>query len=429
MGKTGLLFLGLFLGAIVAAVSIDIAWSIYFYQLLYFLNPHVRWWFEGLPSIRYSYSIGVVIIFVYIINHKKYNSKLNNFVQLKWLLLMLLMMFALSFYAVWPAVHVRYLGYKLNLIIVLCISFLAIDTKIKFDRMIWVYLIGCFYISVVAYLTGRTGGGRLEGIGVSDGVNANGTAAVLCTAIPLLLYYALNGKNWIKILSFVFLVFVVNALVLFSSRGAFLAVVVSVAYNFFFLMLLKGEKIERKILLVLVLFVSFAGFFYLADDLFLARISSLREGTEAQGGGRIVFWMKTFDLLKDYPFGVGVSGYQFLSPTFLPEEVLTEGMRAVHSTYFQALSEFGYPGAFLILCLLVSNFKLSRKLKKYAREGQNLEAERYLLALESSLIAFLVAGLFIDRLHAEALYWLMLFIASYGQVHFPKLYKLPTSKL
>ena len=57
------------------------------------------------------------------------------------------------------------------------------------------FLIGQFYLGWVAYEVGRSATGRLENLGGADSRDANGTAAVMIVAIPLLINYLIVGKK------------------------------------------------------------------------------------------------------------------------------------------------------------------------------------------------------------------------------------------
>ena len=88
------------------------------------------------------------------------------------------------FWAAWPVMHSNRLIAFIKLLIFLFIAYKVIDTPKKFEWMIWIYLVGNFYIGWVAHGIGRTGYGRLEGIGPSDSVASNDCAAAIVTSIP-----------------------------------------------------------------------------------------------------------------------------------------------------------------------------------------------------------------------------------------------------
>ena len=89
----------------------------------------------------------------------------------------------------------------------------------------------------------------------------------------------------------------------------------------------------------------------------------------------------------------------------------------MHSTWFQILAELGWLGLFLLIALLTSTLKLSKRTKEYLLNIENYNAYFKILALEGALISFLVAGSFIDRARAEVLYWLILFIAIAANIY------------
>lgn len=92
--------------------------------------------------------------------------------------------------------------------------------------------------------------------------------------------------------------------------------------------------------------------------------------------------------------------------------------RSVHSTWFQGLSEVGWPGFACFCMLLFSLFRLSARAKKYVLSKEDFNAYFKILALETGLIGYLAAGTFINRFRAEILYWMILFLAVAVKVYY-----------
>lgn len=421
MSKIAILFVLTCIGAIVFSVFSSVAWSIYLYQLLYYLNPVNRWWYGQLPHIRYSFITAVLIIVLYIFNYHKFvNNKLFVIPMTKWLILMISTMGIVSFYAAWPEKHFIQFITFLKVIVFIFIAYKIIDTPGKFEKMIWAFLTGCFYIGWVAHSLGRTYDGRLEGVGMADGINANDTAAGIIPSIPILLFYLLNGKWWQKIISVGFLAYIMDGVVLLNSRGAFLGIVAGCGYMF--INILLHGNLKQVVKMSFVLSFGIGLFLFLADITFLERMGTIVSDVQTRTGGatRTFFWMKTFDLVKEHPFGVGFWGYQFHSPQFIPEEWLSEGMRAVHSTYFELFAEYGYLSFLFFPGLIFSTFSFGRLIKKHIDSGENLYLKFQLISIEAGLIAYMVAVTFIDRLYAEIFYWLFLFIMCFGNIYYLK---------
>jgi len=419
-----LIFILVLLVGTVATVIVDIAWGVCLYELLYFLYPVNRWWYT-IPPFRYALFVGAILLIVYFFKRKDYTE--NKFLeapQTKWFLFMLCMMVVISFYAVWPEQHYRFLNLQIKQLVFCYLAYKTIDTPSKFEKLIWVFLLGNFYIGYEAtFLTMRDSFGRVEGIGLPDGPDANTTAAVLTTAVPLLGYFLLRGEAWKKVLAAVLLTFVLNGLILFNSRGSMLALLVGGAV-FFFQVMRKGSLSgkERASVFIFLVFGVLA-FFYLTDTVFWARMGTLKTVEVGEGDAtRVNYWLAAVDLAQKHPFGVGARGFEYLSPQILPERWLSpeSGLRAIHSTYFEALAEFGYAGIVLMSGFILSTLRALWRVRDEAKKRSNSNLVLLSSAFEASFICFMVASIFIDRLYAEVFYWSMFHVAIFYNIYYVK---------
>lgn len=422
MSISSLLFIIIFLILSYLCLTRSAAYGIFLYEFVYFIFPPARWWYGQIPDLRYAFIVVMLIVLAFLLHRGNFTSnRLSDIPQFKWLGVLTIIVLLSWFWGVdslyfekFSIVYIKYLVFVVFL-------YKVLDSREKLDIAIWVYIAGIFYICFIAWQMGRTGDGRLEGIGVSDGTEANGTAAAVVTAVPMIVYMVLfAAKKWMKFLALVSLTFVLNGLILLNSRGAFLAVVVSVGWFGITIFREKGlSSVKWKLGVGIVVGVLL--FIYLADNIFWSRMQTLESvSVETKSVSRVLYWLKTFEMLADYPLGTGVGGYQALSPLYLPAEWLTGGQRAVHSTWFEVLSSFGYQGLFVFLGYLGSTFFLARKVKKYLREKEEQYHVLQLVALESALIGFLVAATFLNRFYAEMLYWLPALIAVFANVYMIK---------
>lgn len=441
MSKTAIIFLVTYFGGAVAAIIAEAAYGIYLYEFLYFLNPAIRWWHGSLPVIRYSFIVAIVILIGYIIRKDKYSeNRLFDVPQTKWLLALTVVMGLVSFIAVWPERHNElYIGY-VKIILFVALAYKIIDTPAKFEKMIWAFLIGQFYLGWVAHFTGRDYTGRLEGVGPADsGGDSNAMGAVLITAVPILVFYIIEGKKiWHKIAAAIILAFVMDGIILVNSRGAFLGLLGSLVYFSYFIFFKRIKDIQFKLKMAGGLIIGIFLFIYLTDVSFWERMGTITrieqietaQGVEvlSEGASRTFFWKRGIELVQQYPFGVGGWGYMYLSPQFIPKEMLTRGtgsvqeagVRAAHSTWIQSLTEYGYFGFLLFVGYLASNFNLMRK----ARRDLLVKNDYYLyyqsVAITAGLVAFLGAATFIDQLYIEMMYWFPAFVASFYNIYVSK---------
>lgn len=414
-----LALLVIFVGGLVLTVAVDLSWGVALYELLYFIFPANRWWYT-LPRFRYTFVVALLLIAVYLFRKRSVckNGPLL-FPQAKIMLAMIGLMMLISFWAVWPEQHYRFLGLQIQQFIFMYIAYQAVDREEKFDRVLWAFLAGCFYVGYLAYGMPRDVFGRLEGMGMPDGPEANTTAAVLITAIPLLLHHVICGKKLIKIIALGMIAFIMNAIILFNSRGSILGL--SAGMFLFVVLLMRGKiiPVQQKMLIFGVIAIAFLLFLYLADATFwnrMATLQTIEPGKET--ATRTEFWIAAWRLAGEYPFGVGARGFEYLSPTILPPEWLSPetGTRAIHSLYFEAIAEFGYAGIILLAAFIGSTLRdLNRVCKSSIR---NFNTKNYIrsVSLQASFVSFLIASIFIDRLYAEVFYWVMLFSAMHCNI-------------
>lgn len=419
ISKTALAFLLIFCSCCVATLIRSPLWGIVLYELQYFVNPPNRWWWGELPITRFSL-IAVVFIFVGFVyrRHQFRQNRLWEAPQVRWIMGISFLVLLTSFWAVDPEVHLEVVTRYLKILVFAILAYKILSTPKDFEILFATYLFGAFYISWIGWQVGRTGDGRLEGIGTVDTIDSNGAAAIIVTAVPLFIFYLLFGKRkLVQICSGIGLAFALNGLILLNSRGAFLGLIASCLYLCLYIFKDSGAR-TVKIRMLAGLAIGVGLFLYLADNVFWERMSSLRNVDPESGSGhRIQLWMKTFEMMKDHPWGMGGRGYALLSPRYLPPEWLSGGERVVHSTWFEVLSEYGYQGLIAFIGYIASCFISMRKLRMRLRQ---IPDEYHLIqsvGLESSLIGLLVAGSFINFFYGELLYWLPMYMAAFANAH------------
>lgn len=415
MSKFALLFLLVFVGGIFAALFYSGAAAFVLYQLVYFLNPDDRWWSASIPGISYSFVAAVMMIFSLAIKYKSYSSitRWNDQPVLKWMVALLLMYCFAYFFALEPRSHKIFTFQFAKLIIIVFVAYKIVNTEKALNASIWSYLIGCVYIGYLATTLGRNDAGRVEGIGMVDAPDANDTAAALVPAAVFLMYFAWMGGKKTKLMCVLCGAVIANGLVLINSRGSFLGVSVSLAIFLFYMIFSKYRRKGQRAAAMFMIVLGLSGAFYMTDDLFWKRMSTLTdvENQEESGSSRVVFWMTTFDMLKDHPLGLGVYGFNSLASSYMDDK--TRGgveNRAVHSMWFQGLSEIGWQGFIVFIFMIFSLYRQSKAAKAYLTTKRRYEEYFKIIALECAFIGYIVAGTFIDRFRAEILYWMILLL-------------------
>jgi len=190
------------------------------------------------------------------------------------------------------------------------------------------------------------------------------------------------------------------------------------------MLLSKFQRAGQRGLAVILIVAGLGGTVYVTDAIFWERMITLKQIGEEEGdrGGahRIEFWFATFDIMADYPLGVGVRGYNLVSSRYIDKRLTKGGVaqKSVHSSWFQVLAEIGWPGPILIAGLLFSCYRLSKRTKVYLVGQGSYEKLFKMIAIETALLVFIVAATFINRIRAELLYWLILFLACGANVFY-----------
>lgn len=418
MSKIAAFVILIFISGIALAFIQGSHWAFYLYQSVYFLNPENRWWFGSLPALPVTYSfITVIVLFVtFGINIKKYNlNKLHEMPQFKWLILLAIFYCLAYFYAIDVHRHEQAMIELVKMLLTLSIAYKILDSAKKLEWSLLAYIIGSAYIGYEAYVVGRNSGDRVEGIGLIDAPEANGTAAAIVAAIPLVIYFLWWSNRKVKFAMLILGPFIANALILINSRGAFLGLSAGLLHFMWTMFFSKFQFEHQRKASIAIIILGLSGALYLVDEGFIDRMSTLTapEDERSSGSHRIHIWTSTFDLLGDHPLGVGAYGFETLSPKYVNEDLFFGGQKykAVHSIWFQALSEIGWHGLIAFCLIVISTYMALSRVKKKCMEENNHRFFYLSHTLQSSFITILVTSSFINQFRVQIVYWLIFFSA------------------
>jgi len=426
-----LMFLATLVGGFIFSLRHSIAISFVVYQAIYFFNPEKRWWGNLIPDISYSFFIVLFMAFLVVINNKmtKHN-KISSVPPLKWAIVVMITYTISYFYAIAPEFHYLFMIYFIKLIIIMCLAFKLISSVKDFLYVLNGYIFAAWYVSFYVFQIGRNSGNRVEGVGLVDSPDANGLAAAIAPALVITLYSFWTSKKYIWKAAYAIAgIFIANAIVLINSRGAFLAAAVSIIFFMYYMYTSSFQRKNQKKIAVFITLAGLSGAVYLADEDFINRVTGITEEVDKaeeqeSGATRMIFWKAAWDMTKDHPYGNGYRGFNYLSPLYIPEGIDTGGnrSRSVHSTWFETLTEVGYLGLLFFILMLWSAWKHLNKVRTYLRDNQLVDEYFRIIALQGSLLAFIVAMTFLNRMRAEVLYWLIMFSAAAYNVYVLKEY-------
>jgi O-antigen ligase len=314
-----------------------------------------------------------------------------------------------------------FIAMSINLIAFLSI-YNYVDNEAKYEKLVSVWLVIHIFMAIIGIKNFGAGIGGFLG-------DENDFCMTMNMVIPFSFFLAVYSPWKDKIYYAILTCLFIFVIILSRSRGGF----VGLCVMFLYCWLRTKKKLITGFFLVLV--IGFAVVF--APSSYWDRIKTIKtEGARAgTGEERVYEWKIGWHMFLDNPImGVGQGNFPFV---FKKYEVAVMGEedpfygrsvagRVAHSVYFTLLPELGLIGLFIFSGLVYYNFKdlkivkstLLKTKKKIVLKSRNVEDKQYFLAvaLEGSLISFLVSGIFISILYYPNFWITMGFIISLRRI-------------
>jgi hypothetical protein len=414
-----LLFLFCYVGGFVLALFVSPVWSFMLYEVTYFMSPLDRWWAYMLPTMSYSLFTVVLMGIVFFIRYGAHRqNKLLRAPPLKWVYLLSASYLLATLYASDPVANQEAAINFAKLAIIISLAYKLIDSRQKLDGVIYAFIAGAAYIGFVIYQTGRDFTGRVSGVGTVDAPDSNDVAAAIAPALILTIFYFWSNRSKLGKLGLTVAgAFIANALVLINSRGGFLAAIggfLFLAMRLFFAK--RQRRFQRPSIIVLIVLTAVGGI-VVVDDSAVNRFRSIQEeqmtGEEETGATRLFFWMAAVRMAEDFPLGAGANGFVIHSPAYIPEGIASGASRnrAVHSSWFEALTETGFHGLFFAAMILISTMLCLRRCRRLLSGTDHVDDYNRVIAIEAAVVTYAIAMTFLNRMRAEVFYWCVLYAA------------------
>jgi putative inorganic carbon (HCO3(-)) transporter len=434
MPLTTIAFLVSYVAGCVGALRFPIL-GIMTYLLVYYLHPPTAWWGRPLEwmELRYSLVASIFTAIGIVMNWKRLKFG-RGFWHRQEVLFVLFVgtMWLSTFSGPGPCdVSYRHLD-KMSkmLIFVLMVTHVATDLR-SYRAVIWAIVLGTFFVGYESFTAGPNAflDGRLNNIGGPDFDRAPELGVQFSAALPFLGALLLLNHRW-HARAFVVLcsILTVNGIVLTRTRSAMTAIGAGIAW-----VLVRTPRRWRIQLLCLGA-LGLVGAYSLTDDKFWDRMgtifSPLEEPSQERidelasklvkrnedarmaeeleewvaSAGRIPTWVAAWHMWLANPFGVGVGNFtrliEYYPPAYFPIDA--------HNTIVLCLAELGILGGATFIAILIVTCLQIRRLKRMAASLPNARGiSLQILALETSIVMFLVGGMTVSRLYCEMLWCLL----------------------
>jgi probable O-glycosylation ligase (exosortase A-associated) len=305
------------------------------------------------------------------------------------------------------------------------------------ERFLGAFVFGGAIYGAMIVMTGgpEDTAGRPVGFG---GYDANDYAMHMVVALPMAAYFVTKAKGRIFRYSAAFAaLFMVAAVVVSSSRGGFLALVAVFGYWLVFYTALPRKARIAVGLLVLVAGMS------VASDEYWERMATLLNPTQdynwagRSDTGRLEVWKRALGYMGQRPLlGVGIGRFGTaegrLSELARERERMGMGLKwsSAHNSYLEVGAELGVTGLLIFLTLFALAIRMLWLMARPPPNAASQDSREVALAqsLIGSMIAYLVAGMFLSQAYADIPYVLIGLAVGLTKTHFLAQGSLPTAR-
>jgi len=400
------------------------AWGVALYMLTFFAMPPLWWWGDPIAELRWSLYGGCALL-ASVVFSKFFRSPQETGGNgpsgrvLAMIVAAILVNATFVHCALAENMQVSAGAYFLlaKFVLLFFLITAAVRTRTDFQIVLFSILLGAGYIGyeVTVNDRGRIRSGRLEGVGAPGAEGANELASLMVSILPLTGAVFVAGRTWEKAAMLVVAPFVLNVVLLCSSRGALLATSISAVL----VLVLAPSHIRRKIWFLLML-GGVATWLLLGDvrivERFLTTFQSSEE-RDTSASSRLVYWGAGLRVIADYPLGSGGSGFKTVhGPKYLKSLDIHYERRAVHNGYINEACEWGIQGLLLRLALMGGALVCMWKTMICCDRRFDSFGAAVGCTLIAGTVAFLITCLFGDRLDAEWGYWLAAITVCYARV-------------
>jgi len=364
-------------------------------------------------SVLHLSGVTIVLLALSVIRSGKFQLKENQTILYLFLLALMVIHGPIAVNNYWALMV--FIAMAMNFIVYLSLI-RSVNNMDKYDKLLKTWIGIHVFLAIIGIVKHGRGIGGFLG-------DENDFCLALNMIIPLPFFLAISASGKKRIYYVALTCLFLFVIMLTGSRGGFVGLCTAFVYCWF---RSKQKFLVTFILLVLAIFAYFA-----APKTYSDRIHSITEEgtTEGTGEARVYTWNIGWHMFLDNPImGVGQGNFPYVFGKYEfevtgsrePFHGRSVAGRQAHSVYFTLLPELGLMGTIPFLLIIYYTFKDLKRIKKIALKNMNTKArfqpDRFYyiaLALEGSLITYLVSSVFISTLYYPNIWFLIGFIISY----------------
>jgi probable O-glycosylation ligase (exosortase A-associated) len=230
----------------------------------------------------------------------------------------------------------------------------------------------------------------------------NGTAVGMLMLVPLVgLLMQTTQNKWAKHFFAALLIGSLYRALSTYSRGGFLAAIAMAGVWWL--------RSYRRLQGLVVMGMMLAIIVPMLPNTFWNRMGTIQtyeEEEDKSALSRLHYWSTAIGMAAANPIlGVGFSSYNQAYNAYDASGGAYGPSKSVHNSFLGVLAEVGYPGLFLYLAIILAAFRACAQVRRLAFRNETLsDFGKSAIALEASLVAFVVGGSFVVFQYNEMLW-------------------------
>ena len=399
-------------------------YAVAFYMMTFFAAPHLWWWGDDLPTLRYAGIAGLVLLGTVLLHWSQQEGQGHRFTTVHKALIAIVVnaTFVQFVVASRPDVTLEDYIELLKLSLLVFIVWRAIQDRHDLRIAMMSIAFGATYLGYEIWWNerGYFDGGRLEGVGAPGAISSNSLANLMLLSLPLIGSLWIEGSRYHKVTALIAGPLTLNVILLCNSRGGFLGLLGSAVS---FVMVSRGPMRKRAVKTLAL--GGLALFLLLGDARILERFSTTFVGSEERdnsAASRLEFWQAGLMMLSDYPLGDGGGSFKYVHGGRYLAQVSNGGAvdRSLHNGYLSEATDWGVQGLILRLLFLGSALVMAYRTSKVCRlEGRINDALMGICVIVAAA-GYMIHCMFGSFISNEWGYWIVPLLIRYAE-----LYKVP----
>lgn len=388
-------------------------------MLTFFAAPHLWWWGDELPSLRYALIASFVLAVAVILKRDPDGSQRFTFIHVAAIGMAVNATLVHFLIASTPSVSWNNYVELLKFVLLFFLMWWAIQDRRDMRIVLIAIALGAAYIGYEITINerGTFSGGRLEGVGAPGADSANSLASLMLITLPLTGSLLVSSRLWQKLVVVFSAPLALNVLLLCNSRGAFLGLTGAAAT---FPLIARGST--RKQAIKTLLLGAFALYMMLGDARIFERFTTTFAGSEerdSSAASRIEFWKAGLAMLSDYPLGDGGGAFKYVHSSRYLAAVDVSEDRSLHNGYLTEATSWGVQGLSLQLVFIGGALLAAYRTSNRCRLQGDTNSALIGICVIVATAGLLIHSMFGSFLGNEWGYWLVALLVRYSEMFAP----------